>query len=105
MRHRQFATEGSNIHNAAPSILQMGQCSKDGVQRRPEMDLQRPLEILTAHRLKWSDYDFAGIVDQEIDPIESLGNRRDGCSELRLITNIANPRRYYRSVTTQFQLG
>ena len=68
---------------------QVGEGGQGGVERTPEVDPHRRLEVLHPHVLQRADLDDAGVVDQDVETAEALGRRVDRPADLVLVADVA----------------
>ena len=73
MRHRHSAANGGDVDDASSAaVAQMRKRLHHEIERRPEMQIHRALEILPAHVLERPDLDNPGIVDDDVEAAEMI---------------------------------
>jgi len=90
MRHGNFAADGGNVHDPSPTPkAHLWHDLRNQFVRRPKMQSHRAVIICAAHVIERTDFDDAGVVDQNVDPVEMFDDLPDCSLNLIAIEEIA----------------
>src|SRR5262245_56222840 len=90
MRHGNFAAYGGDVHDTSPTPkTHLGHDLRNQFVRRPKMQSHRAVVIFTAHVIERTDFDGAGVVDQDVNPVEMIDDFPDSGLNLIAIEQIA----------------
>ena len=75
MRHGDLAADRRDINYASPTPnSHLRNDSENQCVRRPKMQPHGTFEILPRHVFQWTDFNDAGVVDQDVDLAKSIDN-------------------------------
>src|SRR4249919_339977 len=85
-----FAANGGNVHDPSPTPeTHLRHDLRNQFVRRPKMQSHRAFVIFAAHVFERTDFDDAGVVDQDVDPVEMIDDFPDSSLNLIAIEQIA----------------
>src|SRR4029077_11266968 len=90
MRHGNFAADGGDVHDtSATPKTHLGHDLRNQFVRRPKMQSHRAVVIFARHVIERTDFDDAGVVDQDVNPVEMIDDFPDSGLNLIAIEQIA----------------
>src|SRR5215469_3686108 len=90
MRHGNFAANGGNVDDTSPTPkAHLWQDLRNQFVRRPKMQSHRTFIIVAGHMIERTDFDDAGVVDQDVNPVEMIDDIPDSSLNLIAIEQIA----------------
>jgi hypothetical protein len=90
MRNGDLPPDRSDIHDPAPAALpHVWDDIPHECERSPKMELHGAFKIFALHVLERTDFDDAGVVDQDVDRAEMADDVPDGCLDLLAVEQIA----------------
>src|SRR5438874_7783558 len=90
MRQGNFAANGGNVHDPSPTPeTHLWHDLRNQFVRRPKMQSHRAVVILAGHVIERTDFDDAGVIDQDVNPVEMIDDFSDSGLNLVAIEQIA----------------
>src|SRR5437870_12758182 len=105
MRQGNFAADGGNVHDTSPTPkTHLWHDLRNQLVGRPKMQSHRAFVIFAAHVIERTDFDDAGVVDQDVNPVEMIDYFPD--SDLNLIASeqIAYDREKFSAATNEMRM-
>src|SRR5581483_12374984 len=104
MRDADFPADRRDIdHSAILTLSHLRENGESGVQRSPEMHVQRLPVVIEIHRVHRTDIDGSGIVNQHIDLAQLLADLVKSTLDLLAIGHVTADG--YDPVAPAFQVG
>src|SRR5262245_22046698 len=90
MRHGHLAAYRVYVHDTSPTPKSPFRHDlRSQFVRRPKMQSHRAVVIFAGHVIERTDFDDAGVVDQDVNPVEVIDHFPDGSLNLIAIAQIA----------------
>src|SRR5437773_9996742 len=90
MRQGNFSANRGNVHHPSPTPeTHLWHDLRNQFVRRPKMQSHRAVIIFASHVIERTDFDDAGVVDQDVNPVEMIDDFPDSGLNLIAIEQIA----------------
>src|SRR4030095_3063483 len=106
MRQGNFAANGGNVDDTSPTPeTHLRHDLRNQFVRRPKMQSHRAVIIFAGHVIERTDFNDAGVVDQDVNAVEMIDDFPDSGLNLIAIKQIAFDGENFSAASSQIGFG